>query len=53
MGSVQFLSTLRDKNPAAADQRFAALLAIAALLLATVLMPSIRKKREETFVAED
>jgi hypothetical protein len=30
MGSVQFLSTLRDKNPAAADQRFAALLAIAA-----------------------
>ena len=30
MGSIQFLSALRDKNPAAADQRFAALLAIAA-----------------------
>jgi hypothetical protein len=30
MGSIQFLSTLRDKNPTAADQRFAALLSIAA-----------------------
>jgi putative tricarboxylic transport membrane protein len=31
----------------------ASLLAIAALLLASVLMPAIRKKRQETFVAED
>jgi putative tricarboxylic transport membrane protein len=31
----------------------AALLVTAALMLATVLMPSIRKQREETFVAED
>jgi TctA family transporter len=30
----------------------AGLLAIAALLLATILLPSIRKKREETFVSE-
>jgi hypothetical protein len=29
-GSIQFLSALRDKNPAAADQRFAALLSMAA-----------------------
>jgi TctA family transporter len=30
----------------------AILLAMAALLLGTVLLPAIRKKREETFVAE-
>jgi TctA family transporter len=30
----------------------AVLLAMAALLLGTVLLPAIRKKREETFVAE-
>jgi hypothetical protein len=30
MGSIGFLTMLRDKNPAAADQRFAALLSIAA-----------------------
>jgi hypothetical protein len=30
MGSIQFLSALRDKSPAAADQRFAALLSMAA-----------------------
>jgi TctA family transporter len=31
----------------------ACLLAVAALLLASVLMPSIRKKREEAFVSDD
>jgi hypothetical protein len=31
----------------------ASLLAIAALLLGSVLLPAIRKKRQETFVAED
>jgi hypothetical protein len=30
MGSIQFLSALREKKPAAADQRFAALLSMAA-----------------------
>jgi hypothetical protein len=30
MGSIEFLSALREKNPAAADQRFAALLSMAA-----------------------
>jgi len=52
MGSIQFLSALRDKNPAAADQRFAALLSMAAadpasdantvsLLTSYALTPSI------------
>jgi TctA family transporter len=45
---------LSDGNPAVlvTEPLSAILLAIAAVLLATVLVPTIRKKREETFVSD-
>jgi TctA family transporter len=45
---------LSDGNPAVlvTEPLSATLLAIAAVLLATVLVPTIRKKREETFVSD-